>query len=176
MANYTRVSRVFTPLALVVAKNSHHYDVTWMSYVVIITDNSVVCSAVYFGLWQIKHHYWPFVSGIYWWLVDSPHKGTVMLKVFPYHDVIMSHTFLMHSLNRSNWEIPFDTKCPAVMMTSWITSQYYKSQFESIFEVVSHLERGKYKYEQILWCVEREHRGLGSLLLTWIDLHPSMDK
>ena len=29
--------------------------------------------------------YWPFVRGIHWWWVDSPHKG----KVFPCHDVAM---------------------------------------------------------------------------------------
>ena len=37
-------------------------------------------------------HYWPFVRGIHQWLVDSPHKGPVMWKAFPYHDVIMSST------------------------------------------------------------------------------------
>ena len=31
-----------------------------------------------------------FVLGIYWWPVDSLHKGTIMQKVFPCHDVIMS--------------------------------------------------------------------------------------
>ena len=33
-------------------------------------------------------HYWPFVRGIHWLPVDSPHKGPVMLKVFPRHDII----------------------------------------------------------------------------------------
>ena len=26
-------------------------------------------------------HYWPFVRGINWWLVDSPHNGSVMRKL-----------------------------------------------------------------------------------------------
>ena len=30
-------------------------------------------------------HYWPFVGGIHRWLVDSPHKGPVIRKVFPCH-------------------------------------------------------------------------------------------
>ena len=30
---------------------------------------------------------WPFVRGIYQWLVDSPHKGPVILWVCPCHDV-----------------------------------------------------------------------------------------
>ena len=33
--------------------------------------------------------YLPFVKGIHEWPVDSPHKGTEMLKVFPYHDFIV---------------------------------------------------------------------------------------
>ena len=27
-------------------------------------------------------HHWPFVRGIHWWPVDSPHKGSVMWKSF----------------------------------------------------------------------------------------------
>ena len=37
-------------------------------------------------------HHWPFVRGIHQSLVDSPHKGPVMWKGFPCHDVIMSST------------------------------------------------------------------------------------
>ena len=33
--------------------------------------------------------YWPFVRGIHQWLVDSPHKGPVTSKPFPFDDVIM---------------------------------------------------------------------------------------
>ena len=31
-----------------------------------------------------------FVGGIHWWLVNSPHKGPVVQKMFPFGDVIMS--------------------------------------------------------------------------------------
>ena len=34
-------------------------------------------------------HYWPFVRGIHWLPVDSLHKGSVMLKAFPYQGIIM---------------------------------------------------------------------------------------
>ena len=39
-----------------------------------------------------------FVRGIHWWLVNSPHKGPVMRKRFPFHDVIMcqSKIFLIN--------------------------------------------------------------------------------
>ena len=32
----------------------------------------------------------PFIMGIHRWQVDSIHKGPVMRKVFPRHDVIMT--------------------------------------------------------------------------------------
>ena len=34
-------------------------------------------------------YYWPFVRGIHWWTVDSPHKRSVLQNVLPYHDDIM---------------------------------------------------------------------------------------
>ena len=34
-------------------------------------------------------HYWPFVRGIHWSPVDSPHKWSVMWKSFPWDDIIM---------------------------------------------------------------------------------------
>ena len=39
---------------------------------------------------MLAPHYWPFVRGIHWWPVDSPHKGPVMWKALPCHDVFMS--------------------------------------------------------------------------------------
>ena len=46
-----------------------------------ISCNLTVCSTTYSGVEQrnIKApNYWPFVSGIHQWLVDSTHKGPVM--------------------------------------------------------------------------------------------------
>ena len=34
-------------------------------------------------------HYWPFVRRLQHWLVEFPHKGLVMQKTFPSHDIIM---------------------------------------------------------------------------------------
>ena len=36
-------------------------------------------------------YYWPFVRGIHWFLVDSPHETPVTWKTFPCHDVIVPH-------------------------------------------------------------------------------------
>ena len=38
-----------------------------------------------------------FLRGIHWWLVNSPHKGPVTQKMFPFHDLIMK-LFLFTSL------------------------------------------------------------------------------
>ena len=51
-----------------------------------ITDISTVCLTVYSGEYQRKH--WLFVKRIYRWPVDSPHKGPVTQKAFPWNDVI----------------------------------------------------------------------------------------
>ena len=58
-----------------------------------ITGVSIVCSTVCSGAYQIKHQSstsLAFVRGIHQWPVDSPHKGPVMRKIFPFDDVIMS--------------------------------------------------------------------------------------
>ena len=49
-----------------------------------------------FSLWT--SHYWPFVRGIHQSLVDSPHKGPVMQKVFPIHDI--SNEVVIRDKNR----------------------------------------------------------------------------
>ena len=54
---------------------------------------SIVCCTFYSGAEQRKHQssaLLPFVRGIRW-PVDSPHKGTVSPKIFPFIDVIMGH-------------------------------------------------------------------------------------
>ena len=53
---------------------------------------SIVSSAVFLGADQRKHEIstsLAFVTGIHQWPVNSPHKGPVMRKMFPFDDVIM---------------------------------------------------------------------------------------
>ena len=39
---------------------------------------------------SIRHSvYWPFLRGIHWWLMESPHKEAVILKAFPWHDSVV---------------------------------------------------------------------------------------
>ena len=54
--------------------------------------NTNVCSTVYSGVDQRKHQSsapLAFVWGIHLWPVNSPHKGQVTRKMFPFDDVIM---------------------------------------------------------------------------------------
>ena len=56
-------------------------------------ESWTVCWTASSGYKQIKHHYKLYITGPLWgestsrWLVDSPHKGPVMGKVSPHHDV-----------------------------------------------------------------------------------------
>ena len=59
-----------------------------------ITSLTIVCSTVYSGADQIKHQSSAWlalcVRGIPRWPVNSPHKGPVTRKRFPFDDVIMN--------------------------------------------------------------------------------------
>ena len=57
-----------------------------------ITSLTIVYSLVYSGADQRKHQSsasLAFVRGIHRWPVNSPHKGPVTRKMFPFDDVIM---------------------------------------------------------------------------------------
>ena len=57
-----------------------------------ITSLTIVYSAVYSGTDQRKHQSFAplaFVRGIHRWPVNSPHKGPVAQKMFPFDYVIM---------------------------------------------------------------------------------------
>ena len=60
-----------------------------------ITGVSIVCSSVCSGVGQRKHQSstsLAFVRGNHRWPVDSPNKGPVTRKVFPFDDVIMGYS------------------------------------------------------------------------------------
>ena len=62
----------------------HYSDVTWVSWRL---ESMTVHLVNSFRLSKKRNskalHYWPFVRGIHWGPVDSPHKGPVMQGVFP---------------------------------------------------------------------------------------------
>ena len=62
-----------------------------------ISGLTIVYATVYSGANQRKHQSsapLAFVRGIYRWPVNSPHKGPVTRKMFPFDDVIIQ--FLIH--------------------------------------------------------------------------------
>ena len=57
-----------------------------------ITSLTIICSTVYSGADQRKHQSsasLAFVWGIHLWLMNSPYKGPVTRKMFPFDDIIM---------------------------------------------------------------------------------------
>ena len=71
---------------------SDYTDVIMRAMASPITGVSIVYSAVYSGTDERKHQSsasLAFVRGIHRWPVNSPHKGPVTRKMFPFDDVIM---------------------------------------------------------------------------------------
>ena len=71
---------------------THYSDVIMSAMASQITGVPIVCSTVCSGADQRKHQSsasLAFVWGIHRWPVNSPHKGQVTQKMFPFDDVIM---------------------------------------------------------------------------------------
>ena len=82
-------------ISLYKEKLSKHYcDVIMGMMTSQITSLAIVCSTVYSDVDQRKHQSsasLAFVRGIHRWPVNSPQKGPVMQKMFPFDDVIMTY-------------------------------------------------------------------------------------
>ena len=87
-------------------KCSHYSDIILGTMASQITRLKIVCWTVYSGADQRKHQCSAppaFVWGIHWWPVNSPHKGPVTRKMFPFDDVIL------YSGQRSHYTISITT-------------------------------------------------------------------
>ena len=70
----------------------HYSDVIMSVMASQITSFTIVCSTVYSGADQRKHQSsasLAFVRGIHRWPMDSPYKGPVTRKMFPFDEVIV---------------------------------------------------------------------------------------
>ena len=98
--------------------NAQHYSEVIMGMMASqITSLMIVYSAVYSGRNQRKQQSsasLAFVRGIHRWPVNSPHKGPVIQKMFPFDDIIMnyiklspgswkSETHIMYTRNEKLW-------------------------------------------------------------------------
>ena len=71
-----------------------------------ITSVTIVNATVYSDADQRKHQssaLLAFVRGIHRRPMNSPHKGPVTRKMFPFDDVIMEEGFHTHQLNIKKW-------------------------------------------------------------------------
>ena len=78
--------------SLSVSTKSHYNDVIMSVMASEITSITNFYSTVYSGTYERKHQSSAspaFVVGIHRWPVNSPHKGPVTRKMFPFDDVIM---------------------------------------------------------------------------------------
>ena len=84
--------------------NTQHTDPRYYSDVIMsamasqITAVSIIYSTAWSGVDQRKHQSsvsLAFVRGIHRWPVDSPHKGPVTQKMFPFDDIIMITVYLI---------------------------------------------------------------------------------
>ena len=72
----------------------HYSDVIMSAMASQLNGVPIVCSNVSSGADQRKHQSsasLAFVRGIHRWPVNSPHKGSVTRKMFPFDDVIMNY-------------------------------------------------------------------------------------
>ena len=83
----------------------HYSDVIIGAMASQITSPTIVYSTVYSGADQRKHQSsasLAFVRGIHRWPVNSPHKGAVTRKMFPFVDVIMTSLSLRGSCKEAS--------------------------------------------------------------------------
>ena len=89
-------------------KNKHYSDVIMRVMASHITSLTTVYSTVYSGTVQRKHQSsasLAFERGIHRWPVNSPHKGPVMQKMFPFDDVIMKQCHVI--IRQWYWHLTF---------------------------------------------------------------------
>ena len=82
----------FVTLSHSLSNRCHYNDVIMSAIADQIASLTIVYSTVYSGAKQRKHQSstsLAFVRGIHKWPVNSPHKGPVTRKMFPFDDVIM---------------------------------------------------------------------------------------
>ena len=80
------------------SNNNHYSDVIMSAMTSQITSLKMVYSTVYSGADERKHQSstsLAFVKEIPWWLLNSPNKGPVKRKMFPFEEVIMTSHYIL---------------------------------------------------------------------------------
>ena len=107
-------------------KMDEHYHNVMMSVMAYqITSRTIVYSAVYSGTDQSKHQSsasLAFVRGNHRWPVNSPHKGPVTRKIFPFDDVIMNGWRWMH--HQHSWHSSIYEEITGVIITIFLQNAW----------------------------------------------------
>ena len=103
---------------------SHYIDVIMGAIAYQITSLTIDYSTFYSGADQRKHQNsvsLAFVGGIHRWPVNSPHKGPVTRKMFPFGDVIMTKVTVMGEVWGVSqcWEYLLYTEIVFAMNSLW---------------------------------------------------------
>ena len=112
-----RGKKIWYPLAFFTKGLTIHYsDVIMDAMASQITSLTIVYSTVYLGADQRKHQSFAspaFLKGSHRWPMNSPHKGPVTRKMFPFGDVIISGPRRegQHLRARLTWIIWFVLYC-----------------------------------------------------------------
>ena len=99
LSHFSLITSLEAPGLLVL----HYSDVIMSAMASQITNLTTVCSTAYSGADKKKHQSstsLAFVRGIHRWPVNSPHKGPVTRKFFPFDDVILGFAAIITFTNR----------------------------------------------------------------------------
>ena len=105
--------RVVGKILLLVVQQTHYNDVILGTMASKITSLTIIYSSVYSGADQRKHQSsasLAFVRGTHRWPVNSPHKGPVTRKMFPFDDVIVVFVIVTSSFVQAGHHVRSITK------------------------------------------------------------------
>ena len=108
----------------------HYSNVIMSAMASQMTGVSIACSAVCSDTDQRKHQSsssLAFERGIHRWSVDSPHKGPVTRKMFPFDDVLM--WFIVNRITKNNRNFNWNWKMYFKKIQSTMSSARCRSFF-----------------------------------------------
>ena len=155
---------------------NHYGDVIMRVVASHITSLAIVYSTVYLGADQRKHQTsesLAFVRGINRWPVNSPHKGPVPRKMFPFDDVIMMHDRLDMGINTYIFSCYIQYHNCYQLDTKFVFAPVYTTQW-----IVVMIQGESYFTRRQWWAIGNDNTNHPQwpLLLTWFNFNPSMDK
>ena len=121
-----------------------------------ITSLTIVYSTVYSGADQRKHQSsasMAIVREIHRWPVNSPHKGPVTRKMFPFDDVIMHFSLLLDWLDATRAMIVLGLICLILAMFICILSLCTSESSRLFYIIQIGLLFASGKYVHVVCCV-----------------------